>query len=113
MFEDGAPVKCNPLAFWEFRDCFNYTDVNGLDIHPLHAEVGRRSHEPARAPRHSGAAALGSAAGLCGRMHGGKLSSVQRRRGEADAAPLGPGPGRPRRRWLAAVRDAGSCTVVL
>ena len=42
MFEDGAPVKCNPLAFWEFRDCFNYTEANGLDIHPLHAEVGCR-----------------------------------------------------------------------
>ncbi len=95
MFEDGAPVKCNPLAFWEFRDCFNYTDVNGLDIHPLHAEVGRRSHEPARAPRHSGAAALGSAAGLCGRMHGGKLSSVQRRRGRLMQRRLALGPDGP------------------
>lgn len=25
-FEDGHPVKSNPLAWWTFKDCFDYLD---------------------------------------------------------------------------------------
>lgn len=25
-FEDGHPVKCNALAWWTFKDCFDYLD---------------------------------------------------------------------------------------
>ena len=91
-------MKCNPLAFWEFRDCFNYTDVNGLDIHPLHAEVGRRSCAPARAPRHSGASALAAqrACALACKVelpqeqHGGGRPMSAERRGDARAGvPVG------------------------
>lgn len=32
-------MKCNPLAYWEFRDCFDFVESNGLEAHPLHAEV--------------------------------------------------------------------------
>ena len=39
VLEDGSPVKCNPLAYWEFRDCFDFVESNGLEAHPLHAEV--------------------------------------------------------------------------
>ena len=39
LFEGGKPVKCNPLAWWEFQDCFNYIQAQGLQAHPLHEEV--------------------------------------------------------------------------
>ena len=39
LFEHGKPVKCNPLAWWEFKDCFNYIEEQGLEAHPLHKEV--------------------------------------------------------------------------
>lgn len=32
-------MKCNPLAYWEFRDCFEFVESNGLEAHPLHAEA--------------------------------------------------------------------------
>ncbi len=104
-------MKCNPLAFWEFRDCFNYTDVNGLDIHPLHGgppfSRARACSPPQRRRRawqRSGPV----------RTHAWWKAVIgAASQGEADAAPISSGPGRPGRRWLAAVRDAGSCTVVL
>lgn len=43
LFEQGKPVKCNPLAWWEFKDCFNYIEQQGLEAHPLHEEVHGRS----------------------------------------------------------------------
>ena len=36
VFEEGSPVKCNPLAWWTFRDVFDYIGSNGLQAHPLH-----------------------------------------------------------------------------
>jgi len=36
-WEAGSPVKCQPLAFWEFRDCFDYLQRQGVPSHPLHA----------------------------------------------------------------------------
>lgn len=39
LFEQGKPVKCNPLAWWEFQDCFNYIAQQGLEAHPLHEQV--------------------------------------------------------------------------
>jgi phosphoadenosine phosphosulfate reductase len=30
-------AKCQPLAYWEFRDCFAYIERHGLEAHPLHA----------------------------------------------------------------------------
>lgn len=36
VFEDGKPVKCNPLAYWTFKDCFTYLEDNKLEKHPLH-----------------------------------------------------------------------------
>ena len=39
VLEAGAPVKCNPLAWWEFKDCWDYIDKQGLQYHPLHDEV--------------------------------------------------------------------------
>lgn len=38
LLEAGAPVKCNPLAWWEFKDCWDYIDKQGLQYHPLHDE---------------------------------------------------------------------------
>ncbi|KAL0036457.1 hypothetical protein WJX77_008634 [Trebouxia sp. C0004] len=38
LLEAGAPVKCNPLAWWEFRDCWDYIDQQKLQYHPLHDE---------------------------------------------------------------------------
>lgn len=37
-FEKGTPVKCNPLAWWTFKDCFEYLDRHQLDRHPLHSQ---------------------------------------------------------------------------
>ncbi len=39
LLEAGAPVKCNPLAWWEFKDCWDYIDQQKLQYHPLHDEV--------------------------------------------------------------------------
>jgi len=36
-WEGGATAKCQPLAYWEFRDCFAYLDRHGVEAHPLHA----------------------------------------------------------------------------
>jgi phosphoadenosine phosphosulfate reductase len=36
VFEAGDPVKCNPLAYWEFRDCWDYIHKHKLAYHPLH-----------------------------------------------------------------------------
>lgn len=38
VFEAGATVKVQPLAYWEFRDCFAYLEVKGVPAHPLHAQ---------------------------------------------------------------------------
>ncbi|GJP31608.1 hypothetical protein CLOM_g14410 [Closterium sp. NIES-68] len=38
VFEDGAPVKVQPLAYWEFKDCFDYLERHGVPPHPLHAD---------------------------------------------------------------------------
>jgi 3'-phosphoadenosine 5'-phosphosulfate sulfotransferase (PAPS reductase)/FAD synthetase len=45
VFESGDPVKCQPLAYWEFRDCFDYLEKYGLEGHPLHKQVGRQAGE--------------------------------------------------------------------
>ncbi|KAK9801365.1 hypothetical protein WJX73_000633 [Symbiochloris irregularis] len=37
-FEDGHPVKSNPLAWWTFKDCFDYLDRHDLERHPLHSQ---------------------------------------------------------------------------
>ena len=34
----GTLSKCQPLAYWEFRDCFAYLERHGLEAHPLHAQ---------------------------------------------------------------------------
>lgn len=39
VFEEGKPVKCNPLAWWTFKDCFDYLQRHGLEYHPLHNKV--------------------------------------------------------------------------
>ncbi|EIE26875.1 adenine nucleotide alpha hydrolases-like protein [Coccomyxa subellipsoidea C-169] len=36
VFEGGSPVKANPLAWWEFKDCMDYLKRHGLERHPLH-----------------------------------------------------------------------------
>ena len=36
-FEAGTPAKCQPLAYWEFRDCFAYLERHKVEAHPLHA----------------------------------------------------------------------------
>ena len=36
-WEAGKPVKCQPLAWWEFADCFAYLERHGVEAHPLHA----------------------------------------------------------------------------
>lgn len=38
LLESGSPVKCNPLAWWEFKDCWDYIEREGLKYHPLHDE---------------------------------------------------------------------------
>ncbi|CAI5464398.1 unnamed protein product [Closterium sp. Yama58-4] len=38
LFEDGTPVKVQPLAYWEFRDCFDYLERHKVPAHPLHAD---------------------------------------------------------------------------
>lgn len=32
-------MKVNPLAWWEFKDCMQYLERNGLERHPLHDQV--------------------------------------------------------------------------
>ena len=32
-------MKCQPLAFWTFADCFAYLDKHGVPAHPLHEQV--------------------------------------------------------------------------
>ena len=39
VFEAGKPLKCNPLAYWEFRDCWDFVHANKLEYHPLHDQV--------------------------------------------------------------------------
>ena len=39
MFEEGDPIKANPLAWWEFKDCMEYLERSGLERHPLHDQV--------------------------------------------------------------------------
>ena len=39
VFEGGKPVKCNPLAWWTFKDCFQYLETEQLEKHPLHDQV--------------------------------------------------------------------------
>ncbi len=39
VFEAGKPLKCNPLAYWEFRDCWDYVAAKKLEYHPLHDQV--------------------------------------------------------------------------
>lgn len=39
LLEEGSPIKCNPLAWWEFKDCWDYIREQGLQYHPLHDEV--------------------------------------------------------------------------
>lgn len=34
----GGPTKCQPLAYWEFRDCFDYLAKHGVEAHPLHGQ---------------------------------------------------------------------------
>ncbi|GAQ87007.1 Phosphoadenosine phosphosulfate reductase [Klebsormidium nitens] len=36
LFEGGDMVKVNPLAYWEFRDCWDYIKKYSLAYHPLH-----------------------------------------------------------------------------
>ena len=39
VFEDGQPIKANPLAWWEFKDCMEYLERSGLERHPLHDQA--------------------------------------------------------------------------
>ncbi|KAL3680759.1 hypothetical protein R1sor_023715 [Riccia sorocarpa] len=36
IFEAGKMAKVQPLAFWEFRDCWDYLEKYKLPYHPLH-----------------------------------------------------------------------------
>lgn len=37
VFEGGEGMaKIQPLAYWEFRDCFDYLEKHGVKYHPLH-----------------------------------------------------------------------------
>ncbi|KAG0627065.1 hypothetical protein M758_2G171300 [Ceratodon purpureus] len=36
VFEEGKMTKVQPLAYWEFRDCWNYLKKYSLPYHPLH-----------------------------------------------------------------------------
>lgn len=38
LFEAGDMAKVQPLAYWEFRDCFEYLELNGVPAHPLHSQ---------------------------------------------------------------------------
>lgn len=39
VWEGGEKMtKLQPLAYWEFRDCFDYLETRGVPAHPLHAE---------------------------------------------------------------------------
>lgn len=40
VWEDkgGPSVSVQPLAYWEFRDCFAYLDKHGVEAHPLHSQ---------------------------------------------------------------------------
>eukprot|EP00271_Cylindrocystis_brebissonii_P011921 TRINITY_DN29944_c0_g1_i1.p1 TRINITY_DN29944_c0_g1~~TRINITY_DN29944_c0_g1_i1.p1 ORF type:complete len:351 (-),score=66.84 TRINITY_DN29944_c0_g1_i1:449-1420(-) len=38
VFEAGTMVKVQPLAYWEFKDCFDYLEANNVEAHPLHAQ---------------------------------------------------------------------------
>lgn len=40
-FEKGTPVKCNPLAWWTFKDCFEYLDRRELAVQ---ASVAAQPH---------------------------------------------------------------------
>lgn len=31
-----VPALLQPLAYWEFRDCFEYAEQEGVPLHPLH-----------------------------------------------------------------------------
>lgn len=44
VFEGGTPVKCNPLAYWTFKDCFDYLESENLEKHPLHDQASLKSH---------------------------------------------------------------------
>eukprot|EP00850_Spirogloea_muscicola_P009345 SM000052S17737 [mRNA] locus=s52:428610:431364:+ [translate_table: standard] len=37
-FEEGKMAKVQPLAYWEFRDCWDYIDKYQIPYHPLHDE---------------------------------------------------------------------------
>lgn len=34
----GAPINVQPLAFWEYADCWRYIEDKCLEAHPLHAQ---------------------------------------------------------------------------
>nr|AAT09442.1 phosphoadenosine 5'phosphosulfate reductase [Selaginella lepidophylla] len=36
VVQDGKMVSVQPLAYWEFRDCWNYLTKNNIPYHPLH-----------------------------------------------------------------------------
>lgn len=38
VWEDGGMAKLQPLAYWEFRDCFDYLESRAVPAHPLHAQ---------------------------------------------------------------------------
>ncbi|CAM6098619.1 unnamed protein product [Calypogeia fissa] len=38
IFEAGKMEKVQPLAYWEFRDCWDYIEKYQLPYHPLHDE---------------------------------------------------------------------------
>lgn len=46
VFEEGSLVKANPLAWWEFKDCMQYLQRNGLERHPLHDQVCQQTLYP-------------------------------------------------------------------
>lgn len=36
VMEGGARAKVQPLAYWEFKDVWDYLEINGVPYHPLH-----------------------------------------------------------------------------
>jgi len=38
VWEAGGMSKLQPLAYWEFKDCFDYLESRGVPAHPLHAQ---------------------------------------------------------------------------
>ena len=38
VWEAGGMNKLQPLAYWEFKDCFDYLESRGVPAHPLHAQ---------------------------------------------------------------------------